>query len=158
MLFRSKINSWVLEHLQHAWDKGFEIGALMPREGWPVPPYPKHLPDDHPDVTQWKFNARQIYDKNDRTRNRRIATAKQLWVAQRLAKEPAVWFPMQLDFRGRFYYRPPFVNPQANDMGRSLLLFARGTPITTQAHANWLKIHGANTYGFSKLNWQSRLD
>lgn len=153
-----KINSWMLDQLQHAWDKSLEIGSLMPREGWKVPPYPKHLPDNHPDVTQWKYNARQIHDKNDKTRNARIGTAKQLWVARRMAQEPAIWFPMQLDFRGRYYYRPPFVNPQANDMGRALLLFAKGTPINTEAEGQWLKIHGANTYGFSKVSWRSRLD
>lgn len=153
-----KINGWVLEQLDHAWDKGLEIGKLMPREGWTVPPYPKHLPDDHPDVTQWKFNAKQIHDRNDKTRNKRIATAKQLWIARRLLKEPAIWFPVQLDFRGRYYYRPPFINPQANDMGRSLLLFANGTPINTEAEADWLRIHGANTYGLSKTSWRARLD
>jgi DNA-directed RNA polymerase len=116
------------------------------------------LADDHPDVTQWKFNARRIHDKNDATRNRRISTAKQLWLAHRLAKEPALYFPMQLDFRGRYYYRPPFVNPQANDVGRALLLFANGTRITKPEHYRWLKVHGANLYGHSKLTWKARLD
>jgi DNA-directed RNA polymerase, mitochondrial len=153
-----KINRWVLEHLEHAWTKSLHIGKLMPREGFQVPPYPKHLPDDHPDVTQWKFNARRIHDQNDASRNRRIATAKQLWVANRLVDEPELYFPMQLDFRGRYYYRPPFVNPQANDIGRSLLLFANGTPINTNEEADWLRIHGANLYGYSKVSWQARLD
>jgi DNA-directed RNA polymerase len=153
-----QVNGWMLEQLQFAWDKGLEVGALMPREGWSVPPYPKHLADDHPDVTQWKFNARQIHDKNDKTRNKRIATAKLLWVARRMAKEPAIWFPMQLDFRGRYYYRPSFLNPQGSDMARALLLFANGTPITTEEEADWLRIHGANTYGYSKTSWRARLD
>lgn len=153
-----KVNTWVLEQLQLAWDKGLEVGALMPREGWEVPPYPKHLPDDHPDVTQWKFNARQIHDRNDKTRNKRIATAKLLWVARRMEQEPAIWFPMQLDFRGRYYYRPSFLNPQGSDMARALLLFANGTAITTNDEADWLRIHGANTYGYSKTSWQARLD
>lgn len=153
-----KVNGWVLEQLLYAWDKSLEIGKLMPREGWKVPPYPKHLPDDHPDVTQWKFNARQIHERNDRARHKKIATAKQLWLAQRFVDEPAIYYPMQLDFRGRYYYRPPFLNPQANDIGRSLLLFANGTRITTNAQADWLRVHGANAYGHSKLTWQARLD
>jgi DNA-directed RNA polymerase, mitochondrial len=153
-----KINSWVLDHLQYAWDQSLSIGKLLPREGYPIPPYPKHLPDDHPDVTLWRFNARRLHDLNDRTRLKRIVTAKQLWVAGRLKAEPQLYFPMQLDFRGRYYYRPPFVNPQGNDVGRALLLFANGTPINTEAEANWLRIHGANLYGHSKLTWQARLD
>lgn len=153
-----QINSWMLEQVEHAWDKSIAIGNLMPREGWAVPPYPKHLPEDHADVTQWKFNARQIHEKNDKTKNRRIATAKQLWIARRLVDEPELYFPMQLDFRGRYYYRPPFLNPQANDIGRSLLQFSNGKPITDERQAEWLWVHGANLYGHSKLSWSARLD
>ena len=152
-----KVNSWLLEQLQYAWDKSLEIGKLMPREGWAVPPYPSHLPSDHPDVTQWKFNARQIHEQNDRARHKKIATAKQLWLAKRFVDEPAIYFPMQLDFRGRYYYRPPFLNPQANDIGRALLLFANGTPIDNEEQADWLRVHGANAYGHGKLTWEARL-
>lgn len=153
-----RVNSWVLDHLRYAWDQSLSIGKLLPREGYPIPPYPKHLPDDHPDVSTWRMNARRIHDTNDKTRLRRIVTAKQLWVAGRLRDEPQLYYPMQLDFRGRFYYRPPFVNPQAGDVGRSLLLFANGTPITKESEADWLRVHGANVYGHSKLTWRARLD
>jgi DNA-directed RNA polymerase len=152
-----QVNSWVLEQIEHAWEKSISVGKLMPREGWAVPPYPKHLPDDHPDVTQWKFNARQIHERNDKTKNSRIATAKQLWLARRFVNEPRLHYPMQLDFRGRYYYRPPFLNPQANDIGRALLQFADGKPITDSSQAEWLWVHGANLYGHSKLDWKARL-
>lgn len=153
-----QVNDWMLRQLHYAWDRSLEIGKLMPREGWEVPPYPKHLPDDHPDVTQWKFNARQIHEKNDNAKHRKVATAKQLWLAEKFAGERALYYPMQLDFRGRYYYRPPFLNPQANDIGRSLLQFAEGTPLRSKTEANWLKIHGANLYGHGKLTWNARLD
>jgi DNA-directed RNA polymerase len=153
-----RINGWLLDQVQHAWDKSMNIGCLMPREGYEIPPYPKHLPDDHPDVTAWRFNARQLHEANDKSRNKRIVTAKQLWIARRFRDEPALYFPMQLDFRGRYYYRPPFINPQGNDIGRALLLFANGMPIANESQANWLRVHGANAYGHSKLTWQARLD
>lgn len=153
-----QVNTWMLDQVRHAWDKNIAVGNLIPREGWEIPPYPKHLPDDHADVTQWKFNARRIHEKNDKTKNKRIGTAKQLWIAGRMADEPELYYPMQLDFRGRYYYRPAFLNPQANDIGRSLLQFANGKPITTEQEADWLWVHGANLYGHSKLSWQARRD
>jgi DNA-directed RNA polymerase len=153
-----QVNSWVLQQMEHAWEKSIAIGKLIPREGWPVPPYPKHLPDDDPGVSEWKFNARQIHEKNDRSRNKRIAVAKQLWLARRFADEPELFFPMQLDFRGRYYYKPPFLNPQSNDVGRALLQFAHGKPIKDEVEAEWLWVHGANLYGYSKLSWRARLD
>lgn len=153
-----RVNKWVLEQLQFAWDQSLSIGRLLPREGYPIPPYPKHLPDDHEDVRQWKFNARILHEKNDKSINRRVATAKQLWIANRMASYDSIYFPTQIDFRGRYYYRPPFLNPQTNDIGRSLLLFAEGKPIATAEEASWLYIHGANMYGHSKLTWQARTD
>ena len=153
-----RINGWMLDQVNHAWDRNLTIGGLLPRSGHAIPPYPKHLPDDHDDVAAWRMTARRLHDRNDRDAAKRFATAKQLWVARRLVNEPVLYFPVQCDFRGRFYYRPPFLNPQANDVGRSLLQFAAGTPINTEAEADWLRIHGANTYGHNKLTWKGRID
>lgn len=153
-----QVNRWVLEQMEHAWEKGVGIGKLIPRDGWPVPPYPRHLPDDHPEVGEWRFTARQVHEKNDRSRNKRIVVAKQLWLARRFADEPELYFPMQLDFRGRYYYKPPFLNPQSNDIGRALLQFANGKRIKDEVEAEWLWVHGANLYGHSKLSWRARLD
>lgn len=152
-----QINSWMLDQVAHAWDRNLSIGGLLPRSGHEIPPYPKHLPDDHDDVTAWRHMAKQLHDRNDREAGRRFTTAKQLWVARRLVNEPVLYFPVQCDFRGRYYYRPPYLQPQANDIGRSLLQFANGTPINTEAEADWLRVHGANTYGHSKLTWADRI-
>lgn len=42
---------------------------------------------------------------------------------KRLAAEEAFYLPTCMDFRGRIYYRPPFVTPQSDDMGKALLCF-----------------------------------
>ena len=152
-----KVNRWMLEQVSHAWDKGLQIGSLMSRLPHQIPPYPKHLADDDPGVHDWKVVAHTLHKRNDRDNTRRMTTAKQLWVARRMAREEVLYFPVQLDFRGRYYYRPGYMQPQANDVGRSLLLFANGTPINTDAEADWLRIHGANTYGHGKLSWSARI-
>ena len=152
-----RVNRWVLDQVDHAWDRSLQIGGLLPREGHAIPPYPKHLPDDHEDVTAWRVLARMLHERNDNERSKRLATAKQLWVARKLVDHEALYFPVQLDFRGRYYYRPPYLNPQANDIGRSLLQFANGTPISNESEADWLRIHGANAYGHSKLKWADRI-
>lgn len=153
-----KINEWVLDQVEHAWANSLAVGGLAPSQGYPIPPYPKHLPDDHEDVTQWKFNARLIHEKNDEDRCRRIHTLKTLWIARRFKRYEEFFYPMQVDFRGRFYYRCHFLNPQGNDLARSLLLFAQGQPIEDEAAANWLRVQGANAFGHGKLSWQARID
>lgn len=151
-------NNWMLDQVLHAYDNNLEIGCLFPRDGWPVPPFPKHLDEDDPGVFKWRKRAKQIYERNDKTKGARIGQAKTLWVARRFKDEEKFYFPMSLDFRGRYYYRPPYLNPQGNDVSRSLLLFANGTPINTEEELNWLRIHGANLYGLGKSDWQTRID
>jgi DNA-directed RNA polymerase, mitochondrial len=120
-----RINKWMLDQVTHAWDRSLSIGNLLPRSGHDIPPYPKHLADDDEGVAAWRMTARLLHDRNDREAGKRFTSAKQLWVARRLRDEPALYFPVQCDFRGRFYYRPPYLQPQANDTGRSLLQFAQ---------------------------------
>jgi DNA-directed RNA polymerase len=153
-----KVNGWMLDQITHAYDSNLEVGCLLPRNGWPVPPFPKHLDPDDEGVLKWRKKARRIHEKNDKTRNARVAQAKCLWVARRFASERAIYFPMSLDFRGRYYYRPPHLNPQGNDVSRSLLLFAEGTPISSEDEADWLRIHGANMWGLSKQDFRARID
>ena len=152
------VNNWMLNQVEHAYDNNLEIGCLFPRDGWPVPPFPKHLDEDDPGVFKWRKRAKQIHERNDKTKGARIGQAKTLWVARRFKDEEKFYFPMSLDFRGRYYYRPPYLNPQGNDVSRSLLLFAEGTPINTEEELNWLRIHGANLYGLGKSDWQTRVD
>lgn len=36
------------------------------------------------------------------------------------------YLPVSMDFRGRIYYRTPWITPQSGDLGKSMLYFARG--------------------------------
>tara|TARA_R100001530_G_scaffold127806_1_gene97198 strand:+ start:4472 stop:6847 length:2376 start_codon:yes stop_codon:yes gene_type:complete len=153
-----QINRWMLEQVTHAYDNNIEIGCLIPRDGWPVPPYPKHLEDDDPNVEKWRRRVRGIHEKNERTRAKRIGNAKTLWVARRFKEEEHMYFVMSLDFRGRYYYRPPYLNPQGNDVARALLQFARPVSITQEEETDWLRIHGANLYGLGKSDFRTRID
>ena len=152
-----KVHTWMLEQVTHAYDNNIEVGCLLPRDGWPIPPYPKHLDEEDLGVLRWRKTSKILHEKNDRTKNTRIANAKVLWIARRFQEEKEIFFPTSMDFRGRFYYRPPYLNPQGNDVSRSLLLFAKSKPITEENHLSWLRIHGANLYGL-KSDWQTLID
>ena len=151
------INSWVLEQANHAWSHSLHIGCMVQSQGYEMPPFPKHLPPDHIDVTQWKHNARAIHEKNDGERAQRVQILKSLWVADKFKDRPAFYYPMQVDFRGRFYYRSFHLNPQGNDLSRALLQFAKGCAINDEQALSWLKVHGANSYGHNKLSWSDRV-
>src|SRR5262249_28255918 len=54
------------------------------------------------------------------------------------------YFPHNVDFRGRAYPIPVYLQPQGNDIQKGLLMFSRGKALGTQEAADWLAIHGAN--------------
>jgi len=81
-----------------------------------------------------------------------------LAVAERFRDEEAMYFPHQLDWRGRAYPLPLYLTPQGNDMQRGLLEFANGVAITDQDGADWLAIHGAGMFGYDKVSLEERVE
>lgn len=68
-----------------------------------------------------------------------------------------IYFPHNLDFRGRSYPLPPHLNQLGSDMCRGLLTFAEGKPLGPRG-LHWLKVHLANLYGNDKISHQERID
>ncbi|XP_043592870.1 DNA-directed RNA polymerase, mitochondrial isoform X1 [Bombus pyrosoma] len=68
------------------------------------------------------------------------------------------WLPHNLDFRGRVYPVPPYLNHLSSDLGRSLLLFGKGKPLGPNG-LDWLKLHVINLTNFKKgLSVKERLE
>lgn len=64
-------------------------------------------------------------------------------------RDQVFWLPHNLDFRGRAYPVPPHLTHLAADLGRSILMFAKGKPLGTKG-LDWLKIHTINLTGLKK--------
>jgi DNA-directed RNA polymerase len=64
----------------------------------------------------------------------------------RLYAEERFYFPCQVDHRGRVYPVPPLMNPQSDHIGRALIEFADGKPLSNNRGVYWLAIHLANCY------------
>ncbi|XP_076753141.1 mitochondrial RNA polymerase [Xylocopa sonorina] len=64
-------------------------------------------------------------------------------------RDEIFWLPHNLDFRGRVYPVPPYLNHLSSDLGRSLLLFAKGKPLGPNG-LDWLKLHVINLTNFKK--------
>ena len=54
-----------------------------------------------------------------------------------------------MDFRGRVYPLPPYLNHMGNDLAKALLVFARGKPLGPHG-LQWLKLHCINLTGLKK--------
>jgi DNA-directed RNA polymerase len=98
-----------------------------------------------------KNDRRRVHDNNNRLDAKRQALRRQLAVAETHVDEPAIYFPHNLDFRGRMYPLPQDLHPQADDFGRGLLVFAERKPLGS-AGFMWLCYHAANCYGVDKVS------
>jgi len=68
-----------------------------------------------------------------------------------------IYFPHNLDFRGRVYPISPNLNHMGYDIARGLLTFAKGERLG-QNGWYWLKVHLANKIGKDKLSFEDRVD
>ena len=107
-------------------------------------------------LVYWKKEMRKYYNSLTVLYSKRFQTAEILHIAQLFRNEKAIYFPYQLDFRGRAYAVPVFLNPQGCALAKSLLEFAEGMPIDTPEAEEWFYIHGANLFGEDKISFSER--
>ncbi len=103
----------------------------------------------------WKKQAAAVHRRHDANVSRRLRFEFILEQANKFSEYQSIWFPYNLDWRGRVYALPMF-NPQGNDMTKGLLQAAEGRPIGTEGR-KWLAIHGANTAGVDKVSLKDRV-
>jgi DNA-directed RNA polymerase len=72
------------------------------------------------------------------------------------ARGERLYFPYQLDYRGRAYSMVPTPNPQGGDTARAALEFAAGKPLGPRG-AFWLAVHLANAHGQDKVAFAARV-
>lgn len=153
-----RVNTRVLEVLKQLWQDGGNAAGLPPRFFDEV--LPGRLPDNAPEEAIKERNrvARELYAKRSRIESKGWRVVKTMQLAQRFSAYDAIFFPCQLDFRGRMYSMVPVLNPQGTDLEKGLLEFAEGKPLGSEDAACWLAIHGANSFGKDKLPLQDRIN
>ena len=153
-----KINQPVLQVLSEIDRRGLTVEGLAPGRDLDLPPHPNDG-DKEADLAahrQWCKHVSIIHRRNRNARSKRAALSRTLILARRFKDYPAIYFPHTMDFRGRLYPVPAFLNPQGADFQKALLTFAEGKPIDTQEQLEWLGIHGANSYGVDKVPFVAR--
>lgn len=155
-----KINKPVLDVVSELWRSNSTLGGLPSSETVPLPPKPENIEEMAKNDTEafrdWKRERTLAYEANARESSRRVALAQQIFVAEKLRDEAAIYFPYQLDFRGRIYAAPTGLNPQVNDSGKGMLMFAEGKPLGEDG-AFWLAVHIANLFGEDKISLEERV-
>ena len=109
--------------------------------------------DDGLDVDCFPFNYKD--DRPKRT-SIRVGATTVLSLAEEFRGHEAIYFPHNMDWRGRVYPMVDGLSPQGNKLAKSLLSFAEGKRITGGAE-NFLAIHIANEFGKDKLSLGDRV-
>ncbi|EPD2608653.1 DNA-directed RNA polymerase [Yersinia enterocolitica] len=154
-----KINEKVLEVVEQIYQWDFPVADIPAANEIELPARYQGMDEDTPTgrtlLKKWKKECVPVYRKEKGRVSKRLATEFIVNQAKKFRNERAIYFPHNLDFRGRIYAVPLF-NPQGNDLTKSLLTFANGKPIGERGFY-WLKIHGANTAGIDKLSFDGRI-
>lgn len=162
-----QVNKRVLDVVKALWEEGRAVAELPDREDELLIPYP------YPDrgkaseenwseeeieiIKKWKRDTYEIHKRNVQKRSVRLLVSQIIRIADQFAAYDTIWFPHQMDFRGRLYPIPVLLQPQGTDLSKGLLHFARGKPIDNES-IKWLQIHGANVYGYDKESYEKRID
>ncbi len=119
------------------------------------PSRPEGVDEDADARLAYRKAAFEWHVKNNSLKSRRRRVAAVLRQGQKFREDPAIYFPHNLDFRGRIY-AATLLNPQGDDLMKGILRFSTGKPLG-QEGAKWLAIHGANCAGVDKVSFEERL-
>jgi DNA-directed RNA polymerase len=124
-----------------------------------IPLMPPRLPKKTTPEVEWKKRQGERYrvGRLRRLAGRNLAALDLRLSIARILGRRVFYFAHQVDLRSRAYPVPQEVHPQAEDMSRALLEFARGKPLGERG-AFWLAVQLANLYGHKvdKLSLEKR--
>ncbi|KAI9827259.1 MAG: DNA-directed RNA polymerase [Thelocarpon impressellum] len=149
-----KINKGVLDVMVKAWDTGEATANIAPEKPqMDYPPEPAPTADAR-EKRLWATAVKEVDNERSGLHSQRCFQNLQLEIARAFSKEK-FYFPHNLDFRGRAYPIPPYLNHMGADHCRGLLIFAEAKELGSKGLV-WLKVHLANVFGYDKASFSER--
>lgn len=161
------INRRILETMEDMYSRSYSFGGAIPEaQSTSLPPKPFWLTADlkfddmteeqQQEFSRWKTATKSTHEANARSTCRRLQFIRMKWVADKFKDHEAIYFPHQLDFRGRVYPVTLYLHPQGNDSCRALLQFSTEVPLGSKEAVKWLASHGAGCWGVDKVSFEER--
>lgn len=155
-----RVNKTMLEMLDHVFKNGIDVTGLITADHKELPEKPFGFNEEgYEDITkEYKKTCYIIHDENRRNISKRLAVMRTITLADKFSAYKRIYFPHDIDSRGRAYPRPTFLSPQGADYAKGLLEFAEGKTIDTEDDIMFLAIAGANAWGQDKLPLYERYE
>ncbi len=150
------INREVLGVMLEAWNTGEAIAKIPPEQPEVVYPPEPEQPGDNLLRQRWLQKVKILENQKSGLHSQRCFLNFQLEVA-RAFRDEKFYFPHNVDFRGRAYPIPPYLNHMGADNCRGLLMFGNGKELGSVGMM-WLKVHLANVFGYDKASLKQRED
>lgn len=145
-----KINSKVLRIAEHLVNQGGNMAGLPQME--PFSKLPTLEKPSQEELKRHKKAAKLLYEKEASRRGKALRVHINLRTAQRFEQYDRIYFPHNIDFRGRIYPIPSF-SPQGDELNKGLLLFAEPEPLENDEDIQWFFIAGAEFAGIDKVSF-----
>jgi len=152
--------SFIEEHVANrklikAWERDCKEAQKQKLE-LPVRPsvHPEYETRDAAYV-EYRRDAAAVHQENVQRKGHLAMFNLVMSTVEHFKNAPHIYFPYQLDFRGRLY-AVPTLNPQSSDWMKGLLEFAEGKPLGERG-AWWLKVNIANLFGQDKISFDDRV-
>ncbi|OBZ91143.1 DNA-directed RNA polymerase, mitochondrial [Choanephora cucurbitarum] len=153
---RWRVNKDVFKVILDVWNSGEALADIPPAIGEPapLPPKPANYDTDPKAKFLWVSEVKQQQTNEKNFHSLRCDVNYKVETARAFLNLP-MYFPHNMDFRGRAYPMPPTLNHLGNDLCRGLLHFDEAKPLGPRGW-RWLKIHLANLYGYDKHSFTER--
>lgn len=149
------INKKVLEVGERIRASGGGLG--LPRTE-PIPQLPQLTGDFTEEaLKEHKRKMVGIIKRNQARTSKALRATMVLSTARKFAEYERIFFPWNMDYRGRCYPVPSSLSPQGDDLTKALLLFAEPHKCKSAEDYKWLAIHGANLAGHDKIPFEARI-
>lgn len=159
-----RINRRIYDVLQELRERGGGQAGMPGMVNREDPARPEDIETNPESRLMYRRAKSKVREENHRQKMLRRPFLLTLDTAQKYLAEDALYFPANVDFRGRVYSMTSYLSPQGDDVCKGLLEFAQGKPIGEDG-AVALALHGANCLGttpdgvkLSKSTAQERVD
>lgn len=149
-----RINRPVFDVFLEAWNTGDAIAKVPPLDPDIAIPEEPEISEGSEARRSWLKALKQAHNLKMSYHSTRCFMNFQLEIA-RAFRDQEFFVPHNIDFRGRAYPIPPYLNHMGADHVRGLLRFSKGKELGERGFM-WLKVHLANVYGFDKASLTDR--
>ncbi|KAG8908928.1 DNA-directed RNA polymerase [Tulasnella sp. 403] len=149
------INKDLYKVALEVWNSGQELAGIPPSSVMlPEPPKPDNYDTDLKVKADYEAMLRKLANEKRNNHSDRCSVNYKMEIARAFIGEE-MFFPHNVDFRGRAYPIPPHLSHIGDDLSRGLMKFAEARPLGARG-LRWLKIHLANVFGNDKASFDDR--